>query len=828
MASVNGVSGSGSTSSLYGNRNIISGLASGMDTEAMIENSVSGFRAKITSLKQKQTVLQWKQDSYRSIIDKMYGFKQKYISFTSKTNLFSLGFFNKAVTVMTNGKYADKVSASGKTSSTVQINSVQQLAEAARYTVGSRRLTGGGSGVTGGAGGSPGVTGGELDLTAETRVSTLSGTMTLQYGNKSVDLDFGEIGEEVFTDAAALRDAIEKKLEGQYIITSSGSRVKASDLINVKLEDGAISFSDKSGGGNSVSISGVTGQMKETLGLDTSGKPDSFSVAGKDLSKTVAKGEYLSGKTLSVTLDGVTKKIKLPEYEKGENGDYKLPGDLPATTENYAKLINEQLAGLFGTYQDGADVKNKIAVDVAVSADGKEGLRFTVAKGSTLSLSSEAGTELGLGGTTATSYLSTAKTLGQMGILTDSMRIPSEDGEGYRMTADGKYLYDFKLNGVSVGQFTEDTALESVLTAINSNTEAGVSVSYSKITDQFTFTAKETGAAGKIDFGEGLAQAMFGSTRKLDTDGNPLEDGAGNPVMADTFHAGVDAVFSATINNQELTLTRASNVVDIDGLSVTLKGTFAAADDTEAVTFTSKSDADTIVDAISSFVKDYNEMVQEIHDAYSTLPAQKSKGVYYQPLTEEDKATMSESAIKAYEEKAKQGVLFADQNLSSLYNRLRSAVTPGGSDGAALRSIGINTAYSDGLTTLSLDEEALRDALESNPDRVRDLFTKTRENGAATDGLMQRLSTTLENYASTSAAGLGILVQRAGSSHAPTSLMENTWQKNLNDLDDQIDKWQEKLSDQVDYYTRRFSALEQLVAQMNSQSSSLMSMMGGY
>ena len=46
MASVTSLMNStSSTSSLYGNRNVISGLASGMDTEAMIENSVEIGRA---------------------------------------------------------------------------------------------------------------------------------------------------------------------------------------------------------------------------------------------------------------------------------------------------------------------------------------------------------------------------------------------------------------------------------------------------------------------------------------------------------------------------------------------------------------------------------------------------------------------------------------------------------------------------------------------------------------------------------------------------------------------------------------------------------------
>ena len=46
MASITSMmsGGTSSLSSIYGNRNVISGLASGMDTETMIENAVSGIK----------------------------------------------------------------------------------------------------------------------------------------------------------------------------------------------------------------------------------------------------------------------------------------------------------------------------------------------------------------------------------------------------------------------------------------------------------------------------------------------------------------------------------------------------------------------------------------------------------------------------------------------------------------------------------------------------------------------------------------------------------------------------------------------------------------
>ena len=71
MASVNGVSKNNYTSSLYNSANIVSGLASGMDTEGMIESLVQSYSAKITQLNQKATKIQWKQEAYQSIIAKM-------------------------------------------------------------------------------------------------------------------------------------------------------------------------------------------------------------------------------------------------------------------------------------------------------------------------------------------------------------------------------------------------------------------------------------------------------------------------------------------------------------------------------------------------------------------------------------------------------------------------------------------------------------------------------------------------------------------------------------------------------------------------------------
>lgn len=282
--------------------------------------------------------------------------------------------------------------------------------------------------------------------------------------------------------------------------------------------------------------------------------------------------------------------------------------------------------------------------------------------------------------------------------------------------------------------------------------------------------------------------------------------------------------------------TRASNSFDIDGLTINVKGEFNAdganAPDKdgnayEAITFNTTTDSDKIVDAIKSFIEDYNEMATELKNAYSTLPGQKSNGGRYEPLTAEEEEQYSESELKAYNEKAKQGILFGDSDLSSMYSKLLGAITPGGADGQTLREIGITTSYSNGMTTLSLDEDKLRSALEGDPDKVRNAFTKTKEDGSSSNGLMQNLQNTLNSYVKTTGEPKGILINRAGSVKAPTSLNSNSLKSQIDNIDSQIDRWQKKMSDQIDRYTTKFSRLEQLIAEMNSQASSMAGLMGG-
>ena len=935
MASITSLSNSNyNASSIYGNRNVLSGLASGMDTETMIENAVSGIKLKIQNLIKKRTKVEWQQEAYRSIIDKAVNLNTKYTSFSSKTNLLSSSFFDNAVNTSTVGTYKDKITASGKTSSDIRINAVKQMAKAAAYTV---------SGLGGAGGEIPSITGEDFSIGDQMTVSTVSGSLNFQYGGtngSNFTISFDELEDiskyEGKDNAEKLANAINDKLsEVTYTYTKNGFKetTTADKAIKVEAKDGQITFSDGLGSGNKVTISGASGNIRSAFSLYT-GDDKVLKVGDTALTKKMPATGYLTDKTLGITFNGSTKTIDMGKVI--EKAGISPVETVDSQNKKFQDALQEELDDAFG------------AGRVKVSReDGK--LAFTASsKGDTLSLGGSAVEALGFESGDS-NFVNTGKKLSSLlgedsDFFSNENRMRGEfstydakpiektnsngtkyyvdekgnrvDQDGYRITDTGKAIYDFQVNDAHI-QVTKDSTLESVLNSVNSSPDAGVKVSYSKLTNEFKFTAIESGANSKLEFG-GLAKAMFAAHGRsaedsfANTYGIPLTENLGFqiegvgtyeynfnenstvqdvvdqlnealqlnhhmtasfdelsgqimitddktgrtvdfkmqdadgrdyelPDFGSSYTSGQDSIMDVTINGKRFEdLTRSSNSFDIDGLTINVKGEFnkdgtveddgtvkdADGNAVDPVTFETTTDTDTIVEAIKSFVDDYNEMVTEIKNAYSTQPAEKNKK-RYEPLTAEQEEDMTESEIKAYNEKAKQGILFADSTLSSMYSKLLSAITPGGSDGQTLREIGIGTSYNSGLTTISLDEDKLRNTLESDPDKVRTAFVKSKEGGASSDGLMQTMQNTLNAYVKTTGEPKGVLITRAGSVKAPTSLNSNSLKSQIDNIDNQITRWENKMSDQIDRYTTQFTRLEQLIAEMNSQASAMSGLMGG-
>lgn len=841
---------SSSASSIYGSRssNIISGLASGLDTESMIEGMVSGIKTKIDTQKQNQQILLWQQEAYRSISDQLVQLSTKYTSYTSSTNLMSSSFFQPSI-ITSLGENAGKISASGSTTSDIKITGVTNLAQT--ETISFTGLNGVNNSDT--------ISGDEnfqgVDLKGTTDVSKLAGKqLSFEYGNKTFTITFDSDRE--YNSVQDVADEINKQLGNASITLSDGSSITMDTKIKAEAtSDGKLSFSFKDANeSNTLELKSYSSSEALTALHLTGGSKlttnsqivSSSKVETDDLFTEKNVSEILAGATMNVTYNGTTATIKMPDEEKMQDI---LAADDP----------NSAMEGYLQTQFDQAFGYNRIEV----SNIGKDGLfqpSFTLKSGGdsdTLTINSGTLHVVGEGGIFgiergASNRVNTSKTLGDLYdtkeiTLSDGTKATAIGGQYFKEvgTKDGKALYALEINGVRIGsEYTADTTLETIMSDINNNEQAGVKVSYSTTSNQFVFTSKHGGAGGQIEIDReidgamNLAASLFGSV--VYNDKGEVAQVRGQTVTSgkDTFNGngvnviqGKDAKMTALINGVKTELTSGTNTFNIDGFTVTANGKF---DSGESVSFDKKVDADKIVDAVKSFVEDYNKVLAEINEQYSTQPDHKND---YKPLTDDQKADMTEKQIEEYEAKAKQGLLFGDSDLGGLSNGLRFVFSNLDLDAIG---ISVSTSYSD-KGKITLDETKLRSALASDPDAVASAFTDPLEKKQVTNsdgtiswvddtssgGAMSRLKVQLDKYAATTGATKGILIEKAGSQYSPMALLQNTLQDKIDSYDDIIDSLTDKLNDKIDYYTSKFSKLEALIAQMNSQSSYLASLGGG-
>jgi flagellar hook-associated protein 2 len=374
-------------------------------------------------------------------------------------------------------------------------------------------------------------------------------------------------------------------------------------------------------------------------------------------------------------------------------------------------------------------------------------------------------------------------------------------------------IVEFEINGVN---FKFDSTLKSmkdVISEVNSSA-AGVTLSYSEATDKFTLTSKVKGAGEAIVINE-VAGGFFGASSKL-----------GIKVASVSNGQDAEIIYDGT------TITRNDNNFILDGVKYNLL--------TEGATtsITLDQDVDKVFNNILSFVDKYNELVGKI-----TTELGEERDRDYQPLTDEEKESMSEADIKKWEEKASSGMLRNDSLLSGVLNEMRNAIY-GAIDGVSggVYSIGIKTGDYTQKGKLIIDEAKLKDAIKNKPDLVANIFnkesdikysinldtadknTRYKENGLVNRlyDIIQKNITTVRN----SKGQKGLLVERAGYSEDYIDI--NSYiAKQIKDKDTQIDTLVDKLFDKEDRYYKKFAAMEKAMSEMNSQSSWIAQQFGG-
>ncbi|KPD00111.1 Flagellar hook-associated protein 2 [Geobacillus sp. BCO2] len=345
----------------------------------------------------------------------------------------------------------------------------------------------------------------------------------------------------------------------------------------------------------------------------------------------------------------------------------------------------------------------------------------------------------------------------------------------------------------------QGATLDAVIAQLNNNADLGVSAFYDEQTGRVSIMKKETGAQASLVLADQATVDFFAQLGFTNT-------AAGQELTGKT--AGKDA--QVTING--LTTTRSSNTFTINGVTYTLKGTGAA-------TVSVATDADAMFNAIKGFVDKYNDTIDKIN---AELKEERYRD--YPPLTDEQKEAMTEKQIELWEEKARSGMLRGDSILSSalsqmrmnVYTKVEGANIPSGF--SQLAQIGITTSsnYLDG-GKLIIDETKLREKIKENPDAVYQLFN---QDGAtdAEKGIARRLRDTIK-------ATIGKIEQKAGKTIWTNQ--QFAIGRDLIEINDQIDRFQDRLKQIEDRYYRQFTAMEEAIQRANQQSMYLMNAFGG-
>ena len=286
--------------------------------------------------------------------------------------------------------------------------------------------------------------------------------------------------------------------------------------------------------------------------------------------------------------------------------------------------------------------------------------------------------------------------------------------------------------------------------------------------DRLVLTRKDTGAFNETDMG--VSGADWTAT--------------------EAYTAGVNAKFTVDGGVQQ---ESKSNVVKsaVPGLQLTFKST-----GTTSVTVSSPApDQAAISDKVKAFVDQYNSTIDFIRTELTEKRVPN-------PTTDTD---------------ARKGPLFGDPQLTGLLSQLRSAMSDKTGVGGAITSladIGVSTGTGSGGAAsadsvagkLTVDADKLADALTDNRLDVKQFLTDT------TKGIAAKLGGLLDPVAKASTGLIDVRANEAGSESS--------------DIDDQIQALEDRLSQRQDRLQAQFTAMEQALAQSQSQGSWLTAQLG--
>ncbi|AJD92132.1 flagellar hook protein [Jeotgalibacillus malaysiensis] len=343
--------------------------------------------------------------------------------------------------------------------------------------------------------------------------------------------------------------------------------------------------------------------------------------------------------------------------------------------------------------------------------------------------------------------------------------------------------------------FDSSQTMNQIFNMVNTS-NLGVSMFMDSFTNKISVMRTETG-----DFNSGAANLSFENGFATDI----LQLGANGERKV----AAQNAKF--TVNGLET--ERPTNTFSMNGITFTLKNEFTTG---PAVTMNVNNDTGKVFDNIKGFVEKYNTMIAAINEKVN-----EERFRDFNPLSDEEREALTDKQQEQFEEKARSGLLRRDSILTGTLSAMRmDFYTPVSNNEtnllfSQLASIGITTTsnFREG-GKLVINEAKLKEALSNDPEAVENLFksgSNAGEDGAK--GILHRLTDTVNTT-------MDELRRKAGNQFSTNQ--QFSIGRNLNDVDDRIKRFEDRMIQVEDRYWRQFTAMEKAIQQANNQSAYLM------
>jgi len=367
----------------------------------------------------------------------------------------------------------------------------------------------------------------------------------------------------------------------------------------------------------------------------------------------------------------------------------------------------------------------------------------------------------------------------------------------------GEARLTFNTGGENVNVLIRATdSLSEMITRINN--EAGVNMKYDRLTDQFTLEARTGTNINPAGTQLGIySDSNFFNLIRGDVGKIALIDGeTGSPAIV---RSGQQAI--AIINNEEVRSN--TNNFDYRGVGLTLNETFSG----EAISVNLVRDSTPAFNAIKEFIDSYNSIIKRLEGLLNERKT--GNEVSYKPLTDEEKQGMTDRQIDEWEAIARKGILRNDQGIQNLVSSLRrSFFEEIEGVGLSPSQIGLTTgSYFDGTGgQIMINEERLREAIESDPDMVADIFIRIDNSG-------------------TGSKGVGLLYKIDGLMRDYVNISQPTSTKGLEDslkrVNEQIERMQARMFAEEDKLYRIFAQMETSMQKLQQQGGWFSAMLGG-